>query len=142
SDCRYLPQLLNGLEDEGGNSLYNRVSENGSDFIRGERNPEELLRANIREMYDDGIRTFYLNLAGHGNQYGIFFQGSSGYSVLSPAALHSVFSEFKDCDFVVDTVACYGGGMAEAMKNYEDPSGRPGRIFMKLQAKPYSYNQE
>jgi hypothetical protein len=28
------------------------------------------------------------------------------------------------------------------MKGYEDPSGRDGRITMKLQAKPYSYNQE
>lgn len=142
NDCKYLPQLLNKLQDEHGNSLYNLVSENGSEFVAVERSPKELLRSHIKGMYDDGIRSFYLNLAGHGNQHGIYFQSETGYRVLTPAALHSVFSEFKDCDFIVDTVACYGGGMADEMKEYEDPSGKSGRIFMKLQAKPYSYNQE
>ncbi len=32
--------------------------------------------------------------------------------------------------------------MADKMKAYQDPSDKEGRILMKLQAKPYSYNQE
>jgi hypothetical protein len=94
-------------------------------------------------MYDKGIRNFYLNFAGHGNDSGIYFSlGAWGSERLSPEGLHGVFSQFKDCKFVVDTVACYGGGMAEAMKAYKDPSGEEGRVMIKLQAKPGAFNQE
>ena len=141
-DTKYYAQLLNSLTNERGEKRFNLVSKNGSDAIAVERDPYQLLRRNIKAMHDEGVRDFYLNFAGHGNEHGVYFASGRNHFRLSPQQVHSIFSEFKDSKFVVDTIACYGGGLAEAMKQYRDPTGEQGRVFMKLQAKPYSYNQE
>lgn len=142
NDAKMFPQLLNSFEDERGRPLHNLVVREGSEFLEVRGDPKALLESKIQDMHDRGIRSFYLNFAGHGNETGIFFTTRFGSERLSPDDLHAVFSKFKDCDFVVDTVACYGGGMADKMKEYRDPAGREGRILFKLQAKPFSYNQE
>lgn len=141
-DGKYFPQMMNSLKGEDQLPLYNLVSRNGSDFVKVDREPKQLLTEHVQGMYDQGVRRFYLNLCGHGNESGVWFNVGFRALPLTPAGLHSIFSKFQDCEFVVDTLACYGGGMAEEMKSYRDPTGKEGRILIKLQAKPYSYNQE
>lgn len=142
NDCRYFPQMLNLIKDHEGNNMYNLLSNNGSEFIKVSGDPEWILRQHIKALYDAGIRDFYLNFAGHGNETAIFFSTPEVDASLSPEELHAIFSDYSDCNFIVNTIACYGGGLADKMKSYKDPSNREGRILMILQAKPFTYNLE
>ena len=145
-DTRYLPQFMNSLKDAQGQARYNFVSNRNGGYREVDRQPYDLLRSELRQLQARGVKTFYIVLNGHGNDNGVHFtvrRSRYRYNVtLRPEQLKRLFDEFRDSRFIVDTVACYGGGFAEALKSYRDPSGESGRVFVKLQAKPLSYNQE
>jgi hypothetical protein len=96
----------------------------------------------LQKLKDKGIQQFYLNLAGHGDNDGVYFVIDEKYVTLSPEELFAAFDKFEDCKFVVNTVACHGGGFAEKMKGYKDKTGKIGRIQMRLQSKGHAANQE
>lgn len=140
--AKHFAELLNSLKTPEGAQRYTVLSHKGSEAIKVQTNPKETLRSFVRAMHRDGIRDFYLKLSGHGNEQGVWFTTPQGHLALSPRDLHAVFSEFRDSTFVVDTMACFGGGIAPQIRDYADPSGREGRVVIKLQTKSGAYNQE
>jgi hypothetical protein len=140
--AKYFGQLLSSLKTPDGAPRYTLLSLQDSDAFKVQANPREVLRGFVRAMHTEGIRDFYLRLSGHGNEKGVWFTTPGGYLPLSPGDLHAVFTEFKDSSFVVDATACFGGGIAPQMRDYRDPSGKAGRIVIKLQAKASASNQE
>lgn len=148
-DVKRFPEMMNGLRDSQGNSRYNFVSTNNSESISVSRAPFDILAENIQAMHDQGVTDFYINVAGHGNQEGIFFErggmnpfGEGNYFKLTANDLCVLFDRFPDCKFRVDTVACLGGGLADGIKQYNDSTGEDGRVIVKLQSKQNSINQE
>lgn len=95
------------------------------------------------------IKKVYLNAAAHGNEHGIYFPipdpdrpGHHKYMKLSPDDLETLFNEYQELDFILDTVACHAGGIPEMMENYKDPTGRKNRIVAFVQTKGTGLNQE
>jgi hypothetical protein len=66
-DVANFPRMMNDLRTPEGQPRYHFVAPNSSEAIGVDRPPAQILRAQLQEMYDRGIRDFYLNLAGHGN---------------------------------------------------------------------------
>lgn len=143
-DLRTFPEMMNSIQTAGKPSYDFRV-QGGSAAISVDRSPKDILQDKLSEMREQGIKTFYLNLAGHGNNAGVHFTTSSGKRyVLSGKELTGLFDEFSDCQFVVDTVACHGAGYADALADYKDHfrNGDTPRVVVKLQSKSDSVNQE
>ena len=141
-DIRYFPQIMNARLDENGDFRHNYVVRNGSEFIEVRSNPYQKLKQHVAGMYAKGIRNFHLNLAGHGSESGITLNSSGrGGRLLSPQQLRELFNQYSDCQFLVDSCACGGGGLANMLKDYRDPTGETGRVVVKLQAKPLTWAQ-
>ncbi|MBI2523716.1 hypothetical protein HYW11_00660 [Candidatus Peregrinibacteria bacterium] len=138
-DMRYWPEFLAACG-------YKVVADAAARYIPVADNPAAILARMIEEQKKKGIRDFYLNLAGHGNLWGVHFSykkdGKTYYKVLTSEKLFALFDAHQDCTFTVSTVACQGGGYATAMKRYKDPSGQEGRVTIFLQTKGHGLNQE
>ncbi len=143
-DVRTFPGMMNGISSPG-QPRYDFRAQNGSESIAVDRSPAEILDEHLSKMHEQGIRTFYLNFAGHGNSAGVHFTTDAGESfVLSGEELTRIFDKYSDSRFVVDTVACHGAGFADVLAGYQDrhAAGDIPRVVVKLQSKPDSVNQE
>jgi len=143
-DLQNAPGFYNSLGPVGA-PRYNFVTNQGSESINVLEDPTRILRQQLEKMHEAGIRTFRINLAGHGNNQGIHFQQPDGRSlVLRPRDLRMILEDpaFKDSKFIIDTVACSGGNMAGMLESLRDEGGERGRIQLRVQTKPTGLNQE
>lgn len=142
-DLRNFPRMMNTLAKRAGRDC-DFYGVGGSEFVVAQSDPKALLQKYVNDM-PAGVKTVYLNLAGHGNQQGIYFHlpGQTRPVRLSPDDLVDIFNSRKDLNFVVNTVACHGGGlggmMEAATKKIE---GDPKRVRIFLQSKISGVNQE
>ncbi len=89
----------------------------GSDIDGSKTNPVTALRATIQQQYKEGIRNFYINVFAHGSEGATWF----GKNRVEPGQLSQMFkSEFPDCKITLNTLACYGGGIGDEMKEFVD----------------------
>lgn len=132
SQMEHFPAMMNSL-----GRGYNLVSD-GPHVHGVDRNPVSIVRDNVRNMYAQGIRNFFINMSVHGSTDSIGFMGPDGrvYSV-QPSELQQVFNEFQDARFTVSLNACHGGGFNSA--NYTD-LGESGRVTVFVQTKPELVN--
>ena len=123
---------------------YNMVSNEKDGYaISPEVEPEIIIKEQIKEFLAKGINNIYIKLAGHGNEYGVYFTTKDGQStVLTTNELKDIFNSFPECNFIVSTDACSGGGYADVLKKYKDPTGKKGRVTVFLQSKIDATNQE
>lgn len=74
------------------------------------------VRRRIRSYHERGMKNFYINIHAHGSEEGMHF----GNVRITPSQMIDLFMEFPDCRFTLNTIACYGGGMGDAMKKFMD----------------------
>ncbi len=76
------------------------------------------------------IRTIFLDIAAHGSPGGI---ATGNKITLRPQEMEKLLDKHQDCTFVVNTTACFGGGLATAMRGYVDSSTSGRQVIMMLQ---------
>lgn len=96
-------------------------------------NPIQALRSLLTALVKSGVKQFYIMSLGHGSEGSFGF----GNNRISPEAFKTIFAEFSDCKFTFNTLSCYGGGLANAMKTFRDESdAKSGRVTVFTQTKP------
>lgn len=132
-DVKYFPEMMSSLG-------YKMVSNEEGKYAFGvsDTQPETIIENQIKEFLKRGVKNIYIKLDCHGNEYGAYFPGG----VLTPRELMTIFDKYQECNFYISTVACRGAGFADALKRYNDPTGKEGRIVVFLQSKIYALNQE
>jgi hypothetical protein len=101
-------------------------------------NPAVLLASQVDSMYKKDIRTIYINLDGHG----LASHVELGSGAVTAENLRALFDAYQDCNFVVNTMACFGGGLERAVWSYEDPSGKEGRVRLFLGSQISTFGME
>lgn len=130
SQIEHFPGMMN---QQG----YNFVSD-GDHIVGVDRNPVDILRSNVQNMYEQGVRNFYISMSVHGDTQSISFTGPDGRSYhTEPSELQAMYNQFSDAKFTLSLNACEGGGFNAA--DYTD-SGESGRITTFVQAKPELLN--
>lgn len=114
--------------------------------------PANAVRKRIKEQYDLGVRDFYLNFSAHGTKDGILSSGDENGPKLTHKELEKIVKEeYPDCRFTINANSCFGGGLADFMKafqdnkEYVDKEGKlkkveAGRVAVFLQTKPDAIN--
>jgi hypothetical protein len=135
-DVKYFPQMMNSLKSNSGKPRYDFRSVQGSEQLLVDREPAKMINDVVGRLHALGIRKFRLHLIAHGSTDGVIFHYNGGEYKLRGADMLSLFNKFQDSDFLVDSVACKGGNFAAALRDYNDPSGRDGRVIVRLHGKP------
>ncbi|MFA6917733.1 MAG: hypothetical protein WC285_02765 [Candidatus Gracilibacteria bacterium] len=86
----------------------------------------------VESAYKGGCRYFYLDFYQHGTETNMAYE-----KTLTPADITAIVKKFPDAKFVVNTIACYGGGLRRgfAEQFMKDPSLKD-RVSLFLQTKP------
>jgi len=136
---RLLPEFMNAAG-------YDMVQlEERMTIMDGSQDPKEVMSQNIEALHAAGVRDFYIHLLAHGNRrLGIAFLGKKGKTYISFGDLKEIFSRYPDCTFIINTIACFGGGYADDLEEFEDHRmAQEGRIVFFLHSKrdttSYSY---
>lgn len=109
--------------------------------------PEKLIEKRVKELYDSGVRDFFLNFNMHGDYLDMVCHWDTATekdktSTLSPQKLQAIFEKYKDCKFTVNSHACHGGGLAPMMREFRDFPGAPeGRVTVFVHTKEDSVNK-
>jgi|GEM_PF-5500782 len=74
-------------------------------------NPAKDLDLEIAQEYAKGTRIFYLNISNHGNEADIEFE-----EPLNSASLIALAKKYPDTKFIINTSACFGGGLREGFQ--------------------------
>jgi len=110
-----------------------------------------ILKQRVGELTKKGINTVYINIAGHGYSGGIALSVKerhpltgkpTAYNELTPEQMEQLYRDYPDTNFVLNTMACFGGGMERSLWNFKDPSGERGRIRLFMQSSITSVNME
>ena len=145
-DAQYFAPMVNSLKTETGADRYNFITKEDASVlvVTPHQTPEQLIDGAIGQMHAEGIRSFCINLYGHGDIQGISFTVShptgSSTAILSGEELTALFDRYQDSTFYIRTVACHGGNLADALQEYRDPTGKQGRIRVALQTKKDDVN--
>ena len=145
-DAQYFAPMINSLKTETGADRYNFITKEDASVlvVTPHQTPEQLIDGAIGQMHAEGIRSFCINLYGHGGPQGISFTFShsngSSTAILSGKDLIALFDKYQDSTFYIRTVACHGGNLADALREYRDPTGEHGRIRVALQTKKDDVN--
>ncbi len=100
-------------------------------------NPVAAAREQIRILVEEKkVSSVYINLLAHGDNTAAYYDGGK----LRATDLLDVFKEFPHIKFTVNTMSCYGAGLEEAMDDFTDPEGQPGRITIFLAGKRHTTN--
>lgn len=137
NDTKYFAEVMSHVG-------YKMVSNEKDKYsISPETKPQEIIKEQVQAFLKKDIKNIYINLCGHGNNFGVYFTTKNKRSLmLTVDELLDIFNTFQECNFIVSTDACSGGGYANLLKRYEDPTCKKGRITLFVQSKPDATNQE
>jgi len=94
--------------------------------------PKKDLAERIQDSYAQGCRYFYLDFYQHGSESEIKYKTG-----LKASDVTEIVQKFPDAKFVINTVACYGGGFRDGFSEQfaKDPDLKD-RVTLFLQTKP------
>jgi hypothetical protein len=118
---------------------YNVVRAPGGDINASQpgANPEQLLRTHFAQLNENGVTNIYLSIYAHGSEGAMHF----GNNKITPAQLTGIIDEFPDMKVTVNSISCYGGGLAEHMEQYQDTKGNAkDRVTVFTQTKGETVN--
>ena len=99
--------------------------------------PLAALKKNVADAKGEGCTSVYLNIVAHGDNEGFVFPGGKK---LRAVDILEIFKDNPETKFTLNANGCRGGGLEEAMENFQDSTDPAGRITVFLAGKKHADN--